>query len=212
MDVGWGIVRLRMQYGFASRNESGIKLSNKFIPTIFSIMDYHKYNSLATVSVALQHEWHNVGFFSDSKIVIQSIIKSNSFSLWKMYVPLKTILANKDTFSMTIFIAMSMNFNGFTHDLAKFSLNTSFYVTTFGHNLPISNYPWTKFLFFYQKKKKTNMIHLGQLHSTKFIRPQSIESFISSVRITFMEEAMSENPSQEPWMPYLSTWHLKILF
>lgn len=56
------------------------------------------------------------------------------------------------------------------------------------------------------------MIHLGQLHSTKFIRPQSIESFISSVRITFMEEAMSENPSQEPWMPYLSTWHLKILF
>ena len=50
------------------------------------------------LDLTIQHRWRKVGFFSNSKIVIDSITKSQYLFLWEIYTPLKKYPKNKRCF------------------------------------------------------------------------------------------------------------------
>ena len=77
------------------------------------------------LDLAIQHGRRKVGFFSDSKIAIDSIIKSQYPFPWEIYTPLQKILEKKDVFTRVYFTVISRGINGEAHSLVRARLCTA---------------------------------------------------------------------------------------
>ena len=80
-----------------------------------------------------------MGFFSDSKIAIDSITKSQYPSHWVIYTPLHKILEKKDVFTRVHFPLISRSINSEAHSLARAGLCTGTDAYIRNHAVSFSN-------------------------------------------------------------------------
>lgn len=78
------------------------------------------------LEMALYYGLQFVGFFSDSKIAIESIMNPDTSFSWEIYVPLQNILGKKKSLEKALFLVIIRNLIMLLHSLGR-----SFFIISF---------------------------------------------------------------------------------